>query len=105
MTASIAAAADKADVVIDEQTHNDSGDTAITADSAKFLDNLLPDSFQRIFWQQQVEVAAQKDPCTMHWHPLMICWCLYLRHRLVTFYLSVKHLSAMLHIYTDQVEV
>ena len=77
----IAAAADKANVVVDEGIHNDL--VAITTDSATFLDDLPPDSFQRIFWQQQVEAAAQKDPRAMRWHPLMIRWCLHLRHRLV----------------------
>ena len=78
----IAAAADKANIVVDEETHHDL--VAITEDSVNFLDDLPPDSFQRIFWQQQVEAAAQKDSRAMRWHPLMVRWCLYLRHRLVT---------------------
>ena len=77
----IATAADNANFVVDEETHNDL--ISITAGSAKFLDDIPPDSFQRIFWQQQVEAAAQKDSRTMRWHPLMIRWCLYLQHRLV----------------------
>ena len=39
-----------------------------------------PDSFQRIFWDQQ-KMAAQRSPKGMRWHPLMIRWCLYLRHQ------------------------
>ena len=77
----IEASADRADVVIDEDLHNDL--VAIIADSTTFLEELPPDSFQRIFWQQQIEAAAQKDARRMHWHPLIIRWCLYLRHRLV----------------------
>jgi len=38
-----------------------------------------PNSFPTIFWQQQQE-AAIKDPRGMRWHPLMVKWCLYLRH-------------------------
>ena len=38
------------------------------------------DSFQRIFWQQQKD-AASKSRHGMHWHPLMIKWCIYLRHQ------------------------
>ena len=41
------------------------------------------DSFQRLFWEQQYEAVKQKDPRTMRWHPLMIKWCLYLRHKYV----------------------
>lgn len=37
-------------------------------------------SFPHIFWQQQFE-AAQKSPKGMRWHPLMIRWCIYLRHK------------------------
>ena len=73
----IEASADRADVVIDEDLHNDL--VAITADSTTFLEELPPDSFQRIFWQQQIEAAAQKDARRMCWHPLMIQWCLYPR--------------------------
>ena len=40
-------------------------------------------SFQHIFWQQQKEAASQsgKDKQGMRWHPLMVKWCLYLRHQ------------------------
>ena len=77
----IAAAADRADIIVDKETHKDL--VAITTDSAKFLEDLPPDSFQRIFWQQQVDAAAQRDPRAMRWHPLMIRWCLYLCYRSV----------------------
>ena len=77
----IEASADRVDVVIDEDLHNDL--VAITADSNTFLEELSPDSFQWIFWQQQIEAATQKDARRIRWHPLMIRWCLYLRHRLV----------------------
>lgn len=38
-----------------------------------------PDSFQKIFWEQQQKALSslQKD---MRWHPPMIKWCLYLKH-------------------------
>ena len=38
------------------------------------------DSFMYLFWRQQREALAKKDPRGMRWHPLMIRWCLYLRH-------------------------
>ena len=77
----IAAAAEQAGVVVNEETHADL--VAITSESMKFFEELPPDSFQRIFWQQQVEAATQKDARTMRWHPVMIHWCLHLCHRLV----------------------
>ena len=54
-----------------------------TTEIPQFLSNIadLPgSSFQRIFWMQQVE-AAKRKKYGVRWHPLMIRWCLYLRHR------------------------
>ena len=40
-----------------------------------------PDSSQYWFWEQQLNAASCKDARGMRWHPLMIRWCLYLRHQ------------------------
>ena len=39
-----------------------------------------PDSFGRLFWDQQSKALQAKTASAMRWHPLMIKWCLYLRH-------------------------
>ena len=41
------------------------------------------DSFQYIFWKQQKESLAKKGKSRngIRWHPLMIKWCIYLRHQ------------------------
>lgn len=39
-----------------------------------------PDSFPRLFWEQQKQ-AAKRSPKGMRWHPLMVRWCLYLKHQ------------------------
>ena len=39
-----------------------------------------PESFERIFWEQQIKASNLKNPRSMKWHPLMIRWCIYLRH-------------------------
>lgn len=39
-----------------------------------------PDSFQHIFWQQQLQCARKKDQRQRRWHPFMIKWALYIRH-------------------------
>ena len=36
-------------------------------------------SFQRVFWEQQMKFARFSNG--IRWHPLMIKWCLYLRHQ------------------------
>ena len=53
----------------------------IASEEFKFLDDQPKDSFKNIFWQQQLEAARKKDARAMRWHPLMIRWCLYIRHR------------------------
>ena len=77
----IAEASKVGGVSLDEQSHNDLKELANSSESSAFFDSLPKDSFQSIFWQQQVEAANKKDARSMRWHPLMIRWCLYLRHR------------------------
>ena len=31
-----------------------------------------PDSFERLFWEQQLEASNCTDPCQMHWHLTII---------------------------------
>ena len=38
-------------------------------------------SFQRLFWDEQKKAAAKRNVCGVRWHPLMIKFCLYLRHQ------------------------
>lgn len=70
-------------VSLDEQSHEDFKQLVTSSESSQFFDSLPKDSFQSIFWQQQVEAASKKNARSMRWHPLMIRWCLYLRHRWV----------------------
>ena len=37
------------------------------------------DSFQCIFWNQQLELLKLKDKRQIRWHPMMIRWCLSLK--------------------------
>lgn len=39
-----------------------------------------PGSFLRTFWENQHRAASVKDARNMRWDPLMVRWCLYLRH-------------------------
>lgn len=39
-----------------------------------------PGSFERIFWQQQMRCSELQNSKSMKWHPIMIRWCIYLRH-------------------------
>ena len=66
-------------VTIDDEAHDDM--KVIASNCSHFIDDLPADSFRRIFWEQQLEAASLKDARSMRWHPQMIRWCLYLRHR------------------------
>ena len=39
-----------------------------------------PGSFGHLFWENQMRAASGSDARSMRWDPLMIRWCLYLRH-------------------------
>ena len=37
-------------------------------------------TFERLFWDQQQKANSLENSKSMRWHPLVIKWCLYLRH-------------------------
>lgn len=39
------------------------------------------DSFQYLFWKQQLNAMTMANPKSVRWHPLVIKWCLYLHHK------------------------
>lgn len=72
-------AIEKDGVVVDSATHTDLQE--IMSNHETQITTMYPeDSFQHIFWRQQQQAAKVKKSCSMRWHPLVIKWCLYLRH-------------------------
>ena len=66
-------------VELDDSTHNDL--LHMMKESSSRIDvTYSDDSFQKIFWKQQMKAATLGNPRSVRWHPLMIKWCLYLRH-------------------------
>ena len=66
-------------VAADESLHNDL--TKIMTQNAQTMaETLAPGSFARVFWDSQLRASTQKDARCMKWNPVMIRWCLYLRH-------------------------
>lgn len=59
---------------------NDDLKTIIREEEKDVLELYPKDSFLHLFWQHQKE-ALSKNPKGMRWHPMMIRWCLYLRHQ------------------------
>ena len=48
------------------------------------------DTFQHLFWKQQLDAIMKKDRRSIRWHPLIIKWCLYLHHRSSGAYKSLR---------------
>lgn len=77
--ARLAAAIEKRGILVDSELHDDLT-VIMKENSAQVLEAYPPDSFARIFWEQQLRATSLKDARSMHWEPMMIRWCLYLRH-------------------------
>lgn len=66
-------------MTVGDPTHDDL--VTIMKENSEKVASLYPEnSFPRLFWDEQLKAASQKKACSMRWHPLMIRWCLYLRH-------------------------
>lgn len=63
---------------IEEQLENDL--TKIMEEKTNEICQMYPsDSFQHLFWKQQLESLKVKDKRQIKWHPMMIRWCLSLK--------------------------
>ncbi len=81
---------------LDAQTDQDIRDI-IRENSKSIAESLPSDSFKKVFWEQQTKAASQCDARQMRWHPAMIRWCLYLRHRSSGAYEMLRN-SGCLHL-------
>ena len=63
----------------DDCLHNDLKEMVKECETQ--MEGVTPNSFKWVFWQQQMEAASKSDSRAMRWHPLMIRWCIYLRHQ------------------------
>jgi len=62
----------------------------MTQNTQSVSDTLPSESFTRIFWDNQKQVASLKDARQMRWDPIMVRWCLYLRHLSSSAYKSLR---------------
>ena len=64
--------------------------------NAKSMQDTYPSgTFARIFWESQSRAASLKDPRQMRWDPMMVRWCLYLRHLSSSAYEVVRESGAI----------
>ena len=82
LEAKLAVAMEKTGITLDDEVSHDF--EKIMADEDEGITKKYPtDSFEYIFWKQQREALARKGNAKkgIRWHPLVIKWCLYLRHQ------------------------
>lgn len=77
LKAKLARSIDTHGVLIDEDTHNDLC-TIVEANSPSAESG---NQFTKIFWEQQKKASLLKNSRSMKWHPLLIKWAIYLRHK------------------------
>ena len=65
-------------VNVDEDLYKDLEDI-MNERTEEIRNNYLPNSFHRLFWEQQLEAMKLKDARQVRWHPMMIKWCLSLK--------------------------
>ena len=66
-------------VIVEDPIHNDLV-TIMKKQSESVLSQYGEESFQGIFWSQQLKATAATKASGRRWHPLIIKWCLYLHH-------------------------
>ena len=79
LQATLERAIEQRGVTVDEGLHQDL-QGIIKENEKSVCDAHPPGSFSRLFWDNQVRASAASDARSMKWDPLMIRWCLYLRH-------------------------
>ena len=66
------------EVQVDEVLNDDL--SAIMDEHQEEIEKIYsPDSFQRLFWEEQIKARGLQKSSSMKWHPMMICWCLNLK--------------------------
>ena len=54
--------------------------SAVMTEMTETVHNQYPkDSFQRLFWDEQIRALKKSDSTQIRWHPAMIKWCLHLK--------------------------
>ena len=66
-------------MTVDDGMHSDL--KSMMEDSSATIGKIYPEnSFEYLFWKQQQTASKLSSAKLIRWHPLIIKWCLYLRH-------------------------
>lgn len=75
---------------------------SIIEEKTKYIsEQHLPDTFQRLFWEQQSKASKLKDKRQMRWHPMFIKWCLSLKLISSASYRTLRS-SNVIHLPSDR---
>ena len=90
----VAAAVESHGEAVDETLHDDLTQIMQT-EGKRLMESAAPGSLQRVFFQQQLDSSSKNDARGMRWHPLMIRWCIYLRHQSQGAYETLRRVVAL----------
>ena len=69
---------EKCGVFVEKELEDDL-ETIMHEKTAEISEKFASGSFQRLFWDQQLEAGKVRDKRRIRWHPMLIRWCLSLK--------------------------
>ena len=81
--------ADHKGMLMDDVDHSDFKNLMLS-ESTEITKKYHKNSFEYFFWEQQMKAAQCRDVRHMCWHPVMIKWCLYLKHKSSSMYKALR---------------
>ena len=74
------------------ETNNSSEIENMVRECDSLVRDQWPDenSFQRLFWEEQLKFNSCKSSNGMRWHPMIIKWCLYMKTKSTTAYNAMR---------------
>ena len=73
-----------------DDTLNQDFDSILSDSTNDVRNHFPPGTFQRIFWDQQVEALKLRNPRQVRWHPMIIKWCLSIKLRSSSTYNALR---------------
>ena len=79
---------------LSEEMHSDF--VALLEELTSQVQQMHPkNSFQQLFWEQQIKACKSNDHRQMRWHPAMIRWSLYMKSKSTTGYNALRKVIAL----------
>lgn len=93
MKKKIASSTEKIGVCVDDSLH--AGLQSVMSEFSTGVEKKYsPDSFHRLFWDQQMK-AMSTQPTQRRWHPMLIRWCLHLKMLSSSAYNSLRKILTL----------